>query len=61
MVLHRVGSAAGRKACAGSNPALSATEDLKFEIRFKFQISNPDIRLRPPCNLELMNPARTGR
>jgi hypothetical protein len=38
MVLHRVGSAAGRKACAGSNPALSATEDLRFEIFFKFQI-----------------------
>jgi hypothetical protein len=30
MVLHRVGSAAGRKACAGSNPALSATEDLRY-------------------------------
>ncbi len=32
MVLHRVGSAAGRKACAGSNPALSATYNLRFEI-----------------------------
>jgi hypothetical protein len=36
MVLHRVGSAAGRKACAGSNPALSATEDLRFEM-FNFR------------------------
>jgi hypothetical protein len=32
MVLHRVGSAAGRKACAGSNPALSASQDLIFEV-----------------------------
>jgi hypothetical protein len=42
MVLHRVGSAAGRKACAGSNPALSATGDLRFAINIdlKFQFSN---------------------
>jgi hypothetical protein len=38
MVLHRVGSAAGRKACAGSNPALSASKDLRIEIYPKFQI-----------------------
>ena len=32
MVWHRVGSAAGRKACAGSSPALSASSDFKFYI-----------------------------
>ena len=32
MVLHRVGSAAGLTACAGSNPALSASNYSKFEI-----------------------------
>jgi hypothetical protein len=49
MVWHRVGSAAGLTACAGSSPALSAEEEARA------------VRLRAPCNLERMNPARTGR
>ncbi len=32
MVLHRVGSAAGLVACAGSSPALSAVNNVKIRI-----------------------------
>jgi hypothetical protein len=37
MVWHRVGSAAGRKACAGSSPALSVPTlyDLNLEIEYQ--------------------------
>jgi hypothetical protein len=45
MVWHRVGSAAGRKACAGSSPALSASYSFSvFNLKFEIVLSGSGLR-----------------